>query len=122
MFVAVCDAAFGTYTFSSRKIVLPFSLLISATRRSHSTASNGEISPSVNFRWNSRPVRTSTSAVVAGFDWSVFSFITIFVYAIPASAQVGSPRRGNLLILLPNGCPGDRNCLILSRQLPYSNG
>src|SRR3977135_596251 len=91
MFVAVCDAAFGTYTFSSRKIVLPFSLPISATRRSHSTASNGETFPSVNFRWNSRPVRTSTSAVVAGFAWSVFSFIALFAYALLVSSQVGSP-------------------------------
>src|SRR5882672_3883787 len=101
MFVAVCDQPFGTSTFSWRKIVLPFSLPISATRRSHSTASNGETLPSVNFRWNSRPVRTSTSAVVAGFDWSVFSFIAIFVNAIFASAQVGSPAQREPLYFTP---------------------
>ena len=62
MLVAVCDQPLGTSTFSWRKIDLPFSLPISAMRRSHSTASKGEVRPSVKCRWNSRPVRTSTSA------------------------------------------------------------
>src|SRR5262249_2973532 len=47
MFVAVCDQFFGTSIFSCLNIVTPFSLPIEAVRLSHSTASNGEILPSV---------------------------------------------------------------------------
>src|ERR1700688_1567666 len=80
MLVAVCDHPLGTSTFSWRKIVLPFSLPIRATRRSHSTASNGEVRPSVKYRSNSSPVRTSTSAGAAvPVCRAVFSFIAIFV-------------------------------------------
>src|SRR5438445_4628810 len=46
MLVAVWDQVFGTSTFSWRKIVWPFSLLIWAVRRSHATASKGETLPS----------------------------------------------------------------------------
>ena len=102
MLVAVCDQPFGTSTSSWRKIVLPFSLPISATRRSHSTASNGEVRPSVKYRSNSRPVRTSTSAGVAVPVCSaVFSFKAIFVCAIIASAQVGSPAQREPLYFTP---------------------
>ena len=102
MLVAVCDQPFGTSTFSWRKIVLPFSLPISATRRSHSTASNGDVRPSVKYLWNSRPVRTSTSAGVAALGWSiVFSFRAIFVCDIIASAQVGSPAQREPLYFTP---------------------
>src|SRR5579862_775189 len=100
MLVAVCDQPLGTSTSSWRNIVLPFSLPIRATRRSHSTVSNGEVLPSVKYRSNSRPVRTSTSAgAVPG--WIVFSFKAIFVYAIVASAQVGSPAQREPLHFTP---------------------
>ena len=56
MFVAVCDQFFGTSTSSWRKIVTPFSLPIRAVRFSHSTASNGEIFPSVKKRLKFNPV------------------------------------------------------------------
>src|SRR3984893_12367764 len=103
MFVAVCDQLFGTSTFSWRKIVLPFSLPICATRRSHSTASKGAVRPSVKYLWNSRPVRTSTPAGVVVLGWSVvFSFRVIFVCAILASAQVGSPRGEEPLHFTPD--------------------
>src|SRR5580692_1283101 len=102
MLVAVCDQPFGTSTSSWRKIVLPFSLQISATRRSHSTASNGEVRPSVKYRSNSRPVRTSTSAGLVMPVWSaVFSFKAIFVCDILASAQVGSPAQREPLYFTP---------------------
>src|ERR1700692_2790661 len=91
MLVAVCDQPLGTSTSSWRKIVLPFSLPISATRRPHSTESNGEVRPSVKYRSNSRPVRTSTSSGVVPACSVVFSFKAIFVCAIIASAQGGYP-------------------------------
>src|SRR5260370_6230595 len=47
MFVAVCDQFLGTSTPSWRKMVVPFSLPISAVRFSHSTLSNPEVLPSV---------------------------------------------------------------------------
>jgi hypothetical protein len=56
MLVAVCDQPLGTSTFSWRKMTWPFSLPMSAVRRSHSTLSKGEILPSVNQRWKSSPV------------------------------------------------------------------
>src|SRR6266436_5605657 len=56
MLVAVCDQLLGTSTSSWRKIVTPFSLPISAVRFSHSTASNGEIFPSVKKRLKFNPV------------------------------------------------------------------
>src|SRR5580704_18600745 len=55
MFVAVCDQFFGTSTSSWRKMVTPFSFPISAVRFSHSTASNGEIFPSVKYLSKARP-------------------------------------------------------------------
>src|SRR5580700_10352462 len=55
MLVAVCDQFFGTSTSSWRKIVTPFSLPLSAVRFSHSTASNGEIFPSVKYLSKGRP-------------------------------------------------------------------
>src|SRR5579863_6388142 len=99
MFVAVCDQPFGTSTSSWRKIVLPFSLPIRATRRSHSTASNGAVRPSVKYLWNSRPVRTSTSAGVVALGWStVFSFRAIFVYDIHRLRAGGLPRAEGTLL------------------------
>src|SRR5579863_5177210 len=56
MFVAVCDQPFGTSTSSWRKIVTPFSFPIRAVRFSHSTASNGDIFPSVKYRLKGRPL------------------------------------------------------------------
>src|SRR5713226_9946897 len=65
MLVAVCDQLLGTSTSSWRKMTCPFSLLICAMRRSHSTASNGEAFPSVKNRGNSRPVFRPASAGIA---------------------------------------------------------
>src|SRR5580704_8673441 len=117
MLVAVCDQPLGTSTSSWRKIVLPFSLPISATRRSHSTASNGEVRPSVKYRSNSRPVRTSTSSgVVAPVCRVVFWFKAIFVCDIIASAQVGSPAQREPLYFTPEMLGlGAGSSLILSR-------
>src|ERR1700733_14183009 len=55
MLVAVCDQDLGTSRFAWRKMVWPLSLPIWATRLSHSTASKGEVLPSVKTRVNSSP-------------------------------------------------------------------
>src|SRR5712671_1454054 len=103
MFVAVCDQPFGTSTFSWRKIVLPFSLPICATRRSHSTASKGAVRPSVKYLWNSRPVLTSTPADVVVLGWSVvFSFRVIFVCAISRLRAGRLPRGEEPLHFTPD--------------------
>src|SRR5262245_60639140 len=65
MLVAVCDQFFGTSTSSWRKMVTPFSLPISAVRFSHSTASNGEILPSVKRRSNFNPAAVMSALVSA---------------------------------------------------------
>src|SRR3984893_7721515 len=55
MLVAVCDQLLGTSTSSWRKMVTPFSFPINAVRFSHSTASKGDLFPSVKYRWKLRP-------------------------------------------------------------------
>ena len=122
MLVAVCDQPFGTSTSSWRKIVLPFSLPISATRRSHSTASNGEVRPSVKYRSKSRPVRISTSAgVVAGLQCRLFvqSHFRLCHHCLRAGRL---PRaEGTLIFYSRNAWLGARSSLILSRSLLDSN-
>src|SRR5580692_2209053 len=84
MFVAVCDQLFGTSTSSWRKIVTPFSFPISAVRFSHSTASNGEIFPSVKYLSKGRPLRAPAPAfsrVVSVIG--EFPVIACFTVAIP---------------------------------------
>src|SRR5712691_2649333 len=115
MFVAVCDQDFGTSTLSWRKIVWPFSLAISAVRRSHSTASNGETLPAVKNRRNSRPVRGRVSAAVSIFPVKVFSFKAILASDISASAQEGSPGHGEPFYFTPKCVPEGRQCLILQQ-------
>src|SRR5713226_5085176 len=110
MFVAVCDQDFGTSTPSWRKIVWPFSLPISAVRRSHSTASNGETLPAVKNRRNSRPVRGRVPAAV-----SIFSVKAILASDISASAQEGSPEHGEPFYFTPKCVPEGPQCLILQQ-------
>src|SRR5580704_10834196 len=84
IFVAVCDQLFGTSTSSWRKIVTPFSFPIRAVRFSHSTASNGEIFPSVKYRSNGRPLCVAApvfSGVVSVIG--EFPVIACFTVAIP---------------------------------------
>src|SRR5712692_5562427 len=101
MFVAVCDQDFGTSTLSCRKIVWPFSFPMSAGRRSHSTASKGEVLPSAKRRRNSSPVirRVSVCISLRGFV-SIFDS-AILGSAISASAQAAVPP--NLCAGLPAG-------------------
>src|SRR5262245_55909283 len=81
MLVAVCDQFFGTSTSSWRKMVTPFSFPISAVRFSHSTASNGEIRPSVKKRSNFNPVVFSVALVsvalpcITGFTVAAILFL-----------------------------------------------
>src|SRR5580698_6991489 len=103
MFVAVCDQLFGTSTSSWRKIVTPFSLPISAVRFSHSTASNGEIFPSVKYLSKGRPLGVPTpvfSGVVSVIG--DFPVITCFTVAIPFLRYFSGSHssQGNPLILL----------------------
>src|SRR5580692_7797630 len=102
MFVAVCDQLFGTSTSSWRKIVTPFSFPISAVRFSHSTASNGEIFPSVKYLSKGRPLRAPAPAfsrVVSVIG--EFPVIACFTVAIPLLRTFRLPLfPGNLLILL----------------------
>src|SRR3989449_6690106 len=94
MFVAVCDHAFGTSTFSCRKIVAPFSLAICAVRSSHSTASNGETVPSVKKRLNVSPVRAPAARAVGFVPVSSdFPLRTGFTVAIRSSAIAGPAPR-----------------------------
>src|ERR1700731_2309488 len=100
--VAVCDQSLGTSTPSWRKMVTPFSLPISAVRFSHSTASNGEVFPSVKYRLN-------TSPVFSPLDFSGLTPVcsdlpcnAVFTVAIYSSALEGSPGDGGhpIIILL----------------------
>src|SRR5215468_11285706 len=83
MLVAVCDQFFGTSTFSWRKMVTPFSFPISAVRLSHSTASNGEILPSVKKRSNFNPV-AFTAALVSVAWPSMTGFTVAAILFLPA--------------------------------------
>src|SRR5580692_4167728 len=103
MFVAVCDQLFGTSTSSWRKIVTPFSFPISAVRFSHSTASNGEIFPSVKYLSKGRPLGAPApvfSGVVSVIG--AFPVITCFTVAIPFLRYLSGSHtsRGNPFILL----------------------
>src|SRR5882724_2542154 len=103
MFVAVCDQERGTSTSSWRKIVTPFSLPITAGRFSHSTASNGDILPSVKNLSNTNPV--FTGPLLAGLLPAAFSaassvllFNAGFTVAISHSSRAfGLPLAGTLL-------------------------
>src|SRR5574340_914494 len=109
MFVAVCDHDLGTSTFSCRKMTWPLSFKICAVRRSHSTASKGEILPSVNFRWNSRPVLPDVSCRAS--RWAcVFPFT-----AILGSAICLPPRR-EIFARTAEGRPGWRETLLFYSQ------
>ena len=100
MLVAVCDQAFGTSTSSWRKIVVPFSLPISAVRRSHSTASKGDTLPSVNRLLNARPRFCATSVFFSVAAFNVCSFSAILTSAIfRLRALEEGPSRRDLLIL-----------------------
>src|SRR2546425_10614816 len=105
MLVAVWDQVLGTSTFSWRKIVWPFSLLIWAVRRSHATASKGETLPSAKNRRNSSPVfawvERGGSKGGSVFPVVVFWFSAIFVCAIAASAQGGFPRGWGTRLFYP---------------------
>src|SRR5271170_8232384 len=92
MFVAVCDQLFGTSTSSWRKIVTPFSFPIRAVRFSHSTASNGEVFPSVKYRSKGRPLCVAApvfSGVVSVIG--EFPVIACFTVAIPLLRHLGLP-------------------------------
>src|SRR5207245_4605036 len=96
MFVAVCDQLLGTSTSSWRKMVAPFSFAIRAVRFSHSTASNGDLSPSVKYRRKTRPfprlLAVFSAAVSVAED---FPLNACFTFAICPSCFRGSPpRRG----------------------------
>src|SRR5271154_5086789 len=92
MFVAVCDQPFGTSTSSCRKIVTPFSFPIRAVRFSHSTASNGDIFPSVKYRSKGRPLCVA-APVVSGVVSVIgeFPVIACFTVAIPFLHYFGFP-------------------------------
>src|SRR5712692_1114905 len=116
MLVAVCDQLLGTSTFSWRKMVWPFSLLICAVRRSHSTASNGAVLPSVKNRANSSPLRPGVCAAAPVFPLTVFWFNAIRVSAISPSAQEGSPAAGEPCYFTPRDwSSGGSRCLILQQ-------
>src|SRR5262245_30974460 len=83
MLVAVCDQFFGTSTFSWRKMVTPFSFPMSAVRFSHSTASNGEILPSVKKRSNFNPV-ACTAALVSVALPCMTGFTVAAILFLPA--------------------------------------
>src|SRR6202046_51857 len=109
MLVAVCDQFFGTSIFSCLKIVTPFSLPIAAVRLSHSTASNGEILPSVKKRSNTSPAWAP--AVFSGLTpvCTDFPFNAGFTVAIPIlQARASSPCGGYPCILLLCGAEGPR--------------
>src|SRR6266849_2408280 len=103
MLVAVCDQVFGTSTSSWRKMVTPFSFPMSATRFSHSTASKGDLFPSVKYRGKARPLPVraavfSTAASVA----CAFPLSACFTVAIcPSRALDPAKVRGDPTILLP---------------------
>src|ERR1700732_4391232 len=102
MFVAVCDQLFGTSTSSWRKIVTPFSFPIRAARFSHSTASNGEIFPSVKYLSKGRPL-CAPAPVFSGVVSVIGEFpaIACFTVAIPFLRNLGLPLfSGEPLILL----------------------
>src|ERR1700676_3947268 len=100
MFVAVCDQLFGTSTSSWRKIVTPFSFPIRAVRFSHSTASNGEIFPSVKYlSKGSHLCAPAFSGVVSVIG--EFPVIACFTVAIPFLRNLWLPLfSGEPLILL----------------------
>src|SRR6476646_5813563 len=103
MFVAVCDPFFGTSTASCRQIVTPFSFPIRAVRFSHSTASNGEIFPSVKYLSKGSPlcapalVLSELTPVIGDFPVSA-----CFTVAIPFLRNLGLPlvARNPLILLL----------------------
>src|SRR6476660_5843629 len=101
MFVAVCDQFFGTSTSSCRKIVTPFSFPIRAVRFSHSTASNGELFPSVKYLSKGSPLcaplLSGLTSVIEDFPVSA-----CFTVAIPFLRNLGLPlvARNPLILLL----------------------
>src|SRR5260370_813030 len=94
MFVAVCDQPLGTSTSSCRKIVTPFSLPISAVRFSHSTASKGDLLPSVQYPSKVRPFLAVFSVAAP----AAFSLNACFTVAIrPSALQSPHSAEGTLL-------------------------
>jgi len=80
---------------------------MSAVRRSHSTASNGDIFPSVNRRWNSKPV--VRRVVCSTCELELFKAIRVSAISASAPAVVppkswpGRRAGGAAFILLPTG-------------------
>src|ERR1700721_2288447 len=102
MFVAVCDQLFGTSTSSWRKIVTPFSFPIRAVRFSHSTASNGEIFPSVKYRSKGRPLAAPAPACSGVLSViGEFPVNTCFPVAILFLHYAGLPPHGEPLYFTP---------------------
>src|SRR5271155_3525033 len=102
IFVAVCDQPFGTSTSSWRNIVTPFSFPIRAVRFSHSTASNGEIFPSVKYLSKGRPLGAPAPAFSGVVSVNEeFPVNACFTVAIPFLRNLGLPLlAGNPFILL----------------------
>src|SRR6266478_5876087 len=106
MLVAVCDQFFGTSTSFWRKIVVPFSLPIRAVRFSHSTASNGEIFPSVKKRSKINPLCVPVfPGVPASTDLPCSAGFTVAILFLQAPGPHWLPW-GNPLILLLCVCRG----------------
>src|ERR1700688_4989344 len=117
MLVAVCDQLLGTSTSSWRKMVTPFSLPISAVRFSHSTASNGEIFPSVKKRSNTNPLwLPRVSGIPASTDFPIGAVFTVAILFLPNPGP-----RGNPLILLLCGCRGHVRSNLVQNSLIRSS-
>src|SRR5713101_7109986 len=110
MLVAVCDQLLGTSTSSWRKMVAPFSLAIKAVRFSHSTASNGDLSPLVKYRRKTRPfprlLAVFSAAVSVAEDFPLNACFTVAI--CPSRFRGSPPKRGDPSILLL--CARQRRC------------
>src|SRR2546426_12202967 len=103
MFVAVCDQLLGTSTSSWRKMVAPFSFAIRAVRFSHSTASNGDLSPSVKYRRKTRPfprlLAVFSAAVSVAEDFPLNACFTVAI--CPSRFRGSPPKRGEPYYFTP---------------------
>src|SRR5712692_561372 len=103
MFVAVCDQLLGTSTSSWRKMVAPFSFAIRAVRFSHSTVSNGDFSPSVKYRWKTRPfprpLAVFSAAVSVAEDFPLNACFTVAI--CPSRFRGSPPKRGEPFYFTP---------------------
>src|SRR2546426_3139306 len=96
--VATCDQVVGISTSCCSKTISPFSLVMTASRVSHCTSSNGAVPGRVKYRFQGRPLRlrlatpAGGAAVTLGRSGGVF-LVDRGLAGTPEGGGGGGPNR-----------------------------